>query len=101
MAASPAGCGHLFLWISGSADGSGTDVFEASDEVPGEKISVQAHGSLPAGRRVFTLSVAPDGRGVEVGAAVRTYAQRDAVPDAELMWSRQLSHWLENPAGGP
>ena len=96
VAASPPGCGHLFLWISGSADGSGADVFEVCAKVPGEKISVQARGSLPAGRRVFTLSVAPDGRGVKVGAAVRTYAQRDAVPDAELMWSRQLSQWLEN-----
>ncbi len=96
VAASPTGCGHLFLWINGSADGSGTDVFEVSDEVPGQKISVQAHGSLPAGRRVFTLSVAPEGRGAKVGAAVRTYAQREVVPDAELTWSRQLSQWLEN-----
>lgn len=96
VAASPAGSGHLFLWISGSADGPGADVFEVCAEVPGEKISVQARGRLPAGRRVFTLSVAPDKRGAKVGATVRTYAQRDAVPDAELMWRRQLSQWLEN-----
>jgi hypothetical protein len=96
VAASPTGSGHLFLWISGSADGSGADVFEVCDEVQGEKISVQARGSLPAGRRVVTLSVAPDGRGVKVGAAVRTYAQREVVVDAELMWSRQLSQWLED-----
>ena len=96
VAASPTGCGHLFLWISGSTDGSRTDVFEVGDEVPGEKITVQARGSLPAGRRVFTLSLAPDGPGVKVGVAVRTYAQRDAVPDAELMWTRQLSQWLDN-----
>jgi len=96
VAASPAGCGHLFLWISGSADGSGADVFEVCDEVPGEKITVQVRGSLPAGRRVFTLSVAPDGRGTKVEAAMRTYAQRAEVVDAELMWSRQLSQWLED-----
>jgi hypothetical protein len=96
VAASPTGCGHLFLCISGSADGSGADVFEVCDEVQGEKITVQARGSLPAGRRVFTLSVTPDGRGAKVGAAVRTYAQREVVPDAEVMWSRQLSQWLED-----
>jgi hypothetical protein len=45
---------------------------------------------------VFTLSLAPDGRGVQVGAAVRTYAQREMVVDAELRWSRQLGQWLED-----
>ncbi len=67
VAASPAGCGHLFLWINGSADGSRADVFEVCDEVQGEKITVQARGSLPADRRVFTLSLAPDGRGCKSG----------------------------------
>ncbi len=92
VAGSPAGSGHLFLRISGS----GADVFEVCDEVPGEKITVQARGSLPAGRCVFTLSIEPDGRGAKVGAAVRTYAQRDAAVDAEVMWTRQLGPWLED-----
>ena len=96
VAASPISCGHLFLWISDSTDGFRTDVFQVGSEVPGEKISVQARGSLPADRRVFTLSAAPDGRGVKIGAAVRTYARREVVVDAELTWSRRLSQWLEN-----
>ncbi len=33
---------------------------------------------------------------MQVRAAVRTYAQRDMVVDAELRWSRQLGQWLED-----
>ena len=90
----PAGEGRLFLSLGATSRDVSGAVLEVCDEVAGHLIRVRARGMPPARAAVFTLTAAPDRRGVQTRAQIRFLPVRPRAVSAEAVWRGRLTRWL-------
>jgi hypothetical protein len=77
--------------------GSGTletDVFEVSDEVPSQSLTMSRVSVPKAGNLTFCLSAAPGEHGATAAMTVRERVDRVARIAAKNRWQKQLTLWL-------
>jgi len=72
----------------------GTDVFEVTDEVPGQSLTLGRVGLPQAGNLTFCLSAAPCKRGTTATVTVQERVSPKAKAATKAGWQKQLTLWL-------
>ena len=86
------GAPTLRFFIGPTRRGTGTVLFEVSDEVPGAMVRLR---TLPTGRQEFTLSVAAGRRGTaKASVRVKEIVPRRRVVDYEVKRRNDIRSWL-------
>jgi hypothetical protein len=88
------GAGPLRCWLVPQSTGLAGSVLDLRQDLPGQALTLYSRATTPAGRQVFTLSVAPHDRGALIRLATAVTVPREDKADHQAFWRKDLKAWL-------